>query len=95
MCMCGATDCPSCGRAQGYRVERNGMGQWFNPIGCARCEDELVQEEGDLCETCRDEVCPKCGSYDTVIGLHHEATAAIPECHYNYCEACDHQWGHG
>lgn len=21
-CMCGATDCPSCGPAQGYRVER-------------------------------------------------------------------------
>ena len=21
LCMCGATDCPSCGPAQGYRVE--------------------------------------------------------------------------
>ena len=33
LCMCGATDCPSCGPAQGYRVERrwvNGRMRWVN-----------------------------------------------------------------
>jgi hypothetical protein len=32
--MCGATDCPSCGPAQGYNVERrwvNGQTRWVNP----------------------------------------------------------------
>jgi len=29
-CMCGATDCPSCGPAQGYTVVRRG-GRWVNP----------------------------------------------------------------
>ncbi len=33
-CMCGATDCLSCGPAQGYevvRVWRNGRYTWINP----------------------------------------------------------------
>lgn len=33
-CMCGATDCPSCGPAQGYFVEQrwvNGRLTWVNP----------------------------------------------------------------
>lgn len=33
-CMCGATDCPSCGPAQGYevrRVWRNGRFRYVNP----------------------------------------------------------------
>lgn len=33
-CMCGATDCPSCGPAQGYEVVRawvNGRWTWVNP----------------------------------------------------------------
>ena len=32
--MCGATDCPSCGPAQGYEVQRvwrNGRYTWINP----------------------------------------------------------------
>jgi hypothetical protein len=29
--MCGATDCPSCGPAQGYRVERDIYGRHYNP----------------------------------------------------------------
>ena len=41
-CMCGATDCPDCGPAQGYRVERDAMGRHFNP-GTA----ELVREQAD------------------------------------------------
>jgi len=46
-CMCGATDCPSCGPAQGYRVVRRydpalGRVVWVNPE-----EDE---DEGDLRE---------------------------------------------
>lgn len=30
-CMCGATDCPSCGRAQGYRVEWSPTRGYYNP----------------------------------------------------------------
>lgn len=34
-CMCGATDCPSCGPAQGYEVRRrrtaSGRIEWYNP----------------------------------------------------------------
>ena len=52
-CMCGATDCPSCGPAQGYevrRVWRNGRLQWVNPEDDelpepdVDCEDELEDE---------------------------------------------------
>lgn len=30
-CMCGATDCPSCGPAQGYRVEFLPGRGYYNP----------------------------------------------------------------
>lgn len=44
-CDCGATDCPSCGPAQGYRVVRAyryGRLTWVNP---EEDEDEQQQEE--------------------------------------------------
>ena len=43
-CYCGATDCPSCGPAQGYQVHRirNNRGYvWVNPEN----EDEGIIEE--------------------------------------------------
>jgi hypothetical protein len=43
--MCGATDCPSCGPAQGYEVVRvwaNGRWKWVNP---EEDEDELASDE--------------------------------------------------
>jgi hypothetical protein len=30
-CMCGSTDCWSCGPAQGYEVVRTASGRWVNP----------------------------------------------------------------
>lgn len=48
-CMCGATDCPSCGPAQGYSVIRRrtsgGGWQWVNP------EDGEEEEEEDEPDT--------------------------------------------
>lgn len=44
-CMCGATDCPSCGPAQGYTVVRRWeRGGWVyvNPE-----EEEAIDEEAD------------------------------------------------
>jgi hypothetical protein len=44
-CMCGATDCPSCGPAQGHRVVRawrNGRMVWVNPE-----DDEQPEEAAD------------------------------------------------
>ena len=93
-CMCGATDCPSCGRAQGYTVKFSPGRGHYNPVMCEQCHEEEVKEEGDLCEVCTEAKCPKCGSFDTDIGLHHEASALAPECWYNACNECDHQWGH-
>lgn len=43
-CMCGATDCPSCGPAQGYtvvKVWRNGRYTYINP------EDDDEVDDGD------------------------------------------------
>ena len=40
-CMCGATDCPSCGPAQGYEVVRVN-GRWVNPEDI---EDDMLTEE--------------------------------------------------
>jgi hypothetical protein len=40
-CLCGATDCPSCGPAQGYEVVRRN-GRWVNP--------EPGDEEPDFAE---------------------------------------------
>lgn len=54
-CMCGATDCPSCGPAQGYdvvRVWRNGRYQWVNPEDL---DDDATPDEDAL---------PKCSSED-------------------------------
>jgi ssDNA-binding Zn-finger/Zn-ribbon topoisomerase 1 len=85
-CMCGATDCPSCGTAQGYEVVKiNGM--WVNPEYCARCNDAYVAEEGDLCDDCRDYVCPKCNSMNTDIGWQRPDGSW-----YNECNDCNHQW---
>ena len=94
LCMCGATDCKSCGPAQGYEVRRRPNGGYYNPVYCEMCEDVEVEEDEELCETCKTYVCPKCGSRDTSIGLRHEASALAPECWYNECTACEHQWGH-
>lgn len=58
-CMCGATDCPSCGPAQGYaviKVRRNGRWVWENPE-----EDEEEPEVKDPCEICtRSDPCATC-----------------------------------
>ena len=46
-CMCGATDCPSCGPAQGYEVVRkvmHGRLTWVNPEGDE--EDDFDEVEG-------------------------------------------------
>ena len=48
-CMCGATDCPSCGPAQGYEVvhvynRRTGQYDWVNPEEC----DEEAAKDYDL-----------------------------------------------
>ena len=43
--MCGATDCPSCGPAQGYVVIRSGN-RWINP----EYDDEEVPEPDVDCE---------------------------------------------
>ncbi len=54
-CMCGACDCLSCGRAQGYRVAVDARGRAYNPENCARCGDEFHPEEidnQDHCATC-------------------------------------------
>jgi hypothetical protein len=48
------------------------------------CQAEVIEHEP----------CPKCGSFDTDIGLHHQGDAASPECYYNACNGCEHQWGH-
>ena len=48
-CDCGATDCPSCGPAQGYvviKVRRAGRWVWENP------EDDEEPEVKDPCEIC-------------------------------------------
>ena len=45
-CMCGATDCPSCGPAQGYEVVRVWDGKrwtWVNP--------ESSEEDSDSSES--------------------------------------------
>lgn len=84
-CMCGATDCPSCGRAQGYEVVKIN-GKWVNPEYCAKCGEQYVSNEGDICRDCEDEVCPKCGSFDTEIGLHDGANW------YNKCTQCFTEW---
>ena len=49
-CMCGATDCPSCGPAQGYEVVRryvNGRVVFVNPEEEEDGEDEDEQDEED------------------------------------------------
>lgn len=48
-CMCGATDCPSCGPAQGYEVTRvwshsRGRYIWTNPDPD---DDDQVEELGE------------------------------------------------
>jgi hypothetical protein len=48
--MCGETDCPSCGPAQGYRVVRL-RGRWVN----LEDEDEDGDEEPLLAGSCDDD----------------------------------------
>lgn len=38
-------------------------------------------------------ICPKCGSSE-VQKYHHLSTFALPECYYQSCYDCDHQWNH-
>ena len=38
-------------------------------------------------------LCPECGSADSV-NVHHAGDFAVPECYYQRCMTCDHQWGH-
>lgn len=53
-CLCGATDCPSCGPAQGYTVERRWIrGRWHhvNPEDGEEEDDEEVDgapEQSDI-----------------------------------------------
>jgi hypothetical protein len=52
-CLCGATDCPSCGVAQGYRVVRQprpgGGWHWVNPEGTDEEEDDYpIDDEAEL-----------------------------------------------
>ena len=47
-CMCGATDCPSCGPAQGYFVERgwrNGRLTWLNPEDDGEADEPPADDE--------------------------------------------------
>lgn len=37
--------------------------------------------------------CPKCGSFDTT-RCHHQGNFALPECFYQSCDECNHQWDH-
>ena len=49
-CMCGATDCPSCGPAQGYEVVKywyKGRWRYCNP-------EDLPEEAGELEDDPRD-----------------------------------------
>ena len=39
------------------------------------------------------EKCPKCGSYETY-RRHADGTFYLPECFFQQCDECDHQWGH-
>lgn len=45
-CMCGATDCPSCGPAQGYEVVRMYQpGRGFVLVNPEDIEDDMLTEE--------------------------------------------------
>jgi len=50
-CLCGATDCPSCGPAQGYEVirARNKRGDYIyvNPKDEDEDEDDKISDEDD------------------------------------------------
>jgi len=52
-CMCGATDCPSCGPAQGYevvRIWRRGRYIHVNPEDASEEELEAADEGDDFSE---------------------------------------------
>lgn len=83
-CMCGATDCPSCGPAQGYDVRRGADGRCYNPIPCDRCRRNEVETEDDICNDCQQKICPSCGAYDTG---QDPITPLL-----RYCEHCGHEW---
>lgn len=53
MCYCGASDCPSCGPAQGYNVLRDPIGRHYNPACCAECGEEAFHpDELDAAGNC-------------------------------------------
>lgn len=37
--------------------------------------------------------CPNCGSDDTD-RFHRDGDMLAPECDYNSCNECEHEWGH-
>jgi hypothetical protein len=67
----------------------------------------VMTDAPDLCAVCADIVdpiaaklilqrhqpCAACGS-DQVSRGHHAGNALAPECDYNVCDQCGHQWGH-
>lgn len=44
-CMCGATDCPSCGRAQGYVVAYSPTRGYYNPEDDEDYQDDCEDED--------------------------------------------------
>jgi hypothetical protein len=46
-CLCGATDCPSCGRAQGYTVVRSADGRYRNPEPDESTYEDYEAERAD------------------------------------------------
>lgn len=57
-CYCGATDCPSCGVAQGYEVKRHPAGGYYNPHRCNGCDNEFDEDDlddGYLCDDCAEQ----------------------------------------
>lgn len=57
-CLCGATDCPSCGPAQGYSVKRRPSGGFYNPTYCDKCAEEVEAHEVE--EIHGKTLCPEC-----------------------------------
>lgn len=49
-CMCGATDCPSCGRAQGYRVEWSPTRGYYNPEPDDEEEADIAPIQAEECD---------------------------------------------
>lgn len=62
--MCGATDCHSCGPAQGYKVIRHPTRGWINPdwFTCCECgrefdlDQQILLADSEYCPECYDEL---------------------------------------